>query len=122
MHTIRSIRFWLELRTAELTESVPSRLTLGLAHERLSAVQSPIRLFAKNPIGDSISTSAQGLGCLGSRPDPSEHEFVDLVSAHAYKRDSIDLLVGQAAASKCTALVRCESLDLVGRLGLLWVD
>ena len=59
---------------------------------------------------------------LGSRPDPAEHELVDLVSAHAYKRDGIDLLVGQATSSKRASLVRCESLDFMGRLRLIGVD
>jgi hypothetical protein len=47
---------------------------------------------------------------------------VDLVSTHAYERHGIDLLVGQAASSKRTSLVRCESLDLVSRLRLIGVD
>lgn len=72
-------------------------------------------------LGLSVTASSYLLG-FESRPDPAEHELVDLVRAHAYKRDGIDLLVDQAASSKRASLVRCKSLDLVGRLRLIWID
>jgi hypothetical protein len=40
-----------------------------------------------------------------SRPDPPQHKLVDLIGSHAYQRDGIDLLLGQAASSKRRAFI-----------------
>jgi hypothetical protein len=47
---------------------------------------------------------------------------VDLVGSHAYQRDGVDLLRGQATSTKRTTLIRCEAFDFVRGLRLIRID
>jgi hypothetical protein len=47
---------------------------------------------------------------------------MNLVRSHTDQRNSVDLVVGQSASSEGAALVRGQSLELVGRLRLIRVD